>query len=135
MAERRGEMFAMMDTDKNGQISRDEFMAHRHEGMPGWRRRGHEHGGNGRWASARWATAIAASTGGGMMAGMADTNKDARSARRTSSPPPTQHFDMTDANKDGQINARTSARRCTRRCASNARHEGRPAGPFRNLGS
>jgi Ca2+-binding EF-hand superfamily protein len=90
MAEHRAQMFAMMDTDKNGQISRNEFMAHKHEGMRGDKDgKGHKMGMRGR--------------GGGMMMQKADANNDGRVTKAEFTAAAMTRFDRADANKDGQV--------------------------------
>jgi Ca2+-binding EF-hand superfamily protein len=88
-ARMRDKMFDLMDSDKNGQLSREEFRA-AHEkmraakgerGMQGMHRGGH-HGGM---------------RGGGMM--KADTTKTQAVARAQAM------FDRIDANRDGNITA------------------------------
>jgi EF-hand domain pair len=94
--EHRTAMFTTLDTDKNGQVSRDEFVAFRHEGMhakgmhregkPGHHKGKHDHG-------------------GGMMAKMADTNSDGRITQAEFTAAALAHFDKADADKDGQVSA------------------------------
>lgn len=96
-AERKQAMFATLDTDKNGAISRDEFNAERGpraggekgEGKGG-HRMGKRHGGG--------------HGGMGMMMGqMADTNKDGAVSRAEFLAAHEAHFAKVDANKDGKI--------------------------------
>jgi len=93
MAAHRAEMFAMIDADKNGQISREEFMAHRHGGMPGGMERGHHKMGMGGHGH------------GGMMMAMADANKDGSVSKAEFTAAALGRFDKADANKDGQVSA------------------------------
>jgi len=93
MAEHRAKMFTALDADKNGQISRDEFMTHKPEGMhAGMGHGGHKMGMRGH-------------RGGGMMMGMADANKDGSVSKAEFTAAALARFDKTDADKNGQISA------------------------------
>lgn len=94
-----GKTFDAMDTDRNGALSRDEFLAgHQkrgeHAGMamgdgePGMTKRGGRHGRGG---------------GGGIMMKMADANHDGAVTKAEAVAGALKHFDMTDANKDGKV--------------------------------
>ena len=72
-------MFDKLDTNKNGQITREEFMAFDH----GAKRGGKD---------------------GGMMK-MADANNDGRITQAEMTSAVLAHFDMADTNKDGQVSA------------------------------
>ncbi len=99
MTAHRAEMFAMIDTDKNGQISREEFMSHRHEGM-----RGGIHGGMGHKGMAGGHHKMGM-RGPGMMMKMADANSDGSVSKAEFTAAALSHFDQADANKDGQVSA------------------------------
>jgi hypothetical protein len=100
-AERRDRLFAMLDTDKNGQLSRAEFTAerarptrngdgkgrHMRMGMRG-------HGGPGGMAQGRM---------GGRMFAMMDANKDGKVTLAEASARPLAMFDRADADKDGKV--------------------------------
>ena len=97
-AARQGEMFARLDTDKDGKLSQQEFAAGRpkHEGMEG--------GPEGRPPMA--GKMGRRGPGGGMMgmmARMADTNKDGAISRDEFLAAQAKHFEMMDANKDGTV--------------------------------
>jgi len=91
MTEHRSKMFTALDADKNGQISRDEFMTHKPEGMhAGMGHGGHKMGMHG-------------SRGGGMMMGMADSNKDGSVSKAEFTTAALARFDRTDTDKNGQV--------------------------------
>ncbi len=91
MAQHRTEMFAKLDSDRNGQISCDEFMAQRPEGMrskgPGHHRMG------------------VRGERSGMMMRMADTNSDGRITRAEFTAAALARFDRADADRNGQVTA------------------------------
>lgn len=99
-SEMLGNRFAMLDTDKNGSISRQEFMTG-HEGMrgpggpgmdghEGHRMDGHHgrHGGR---------------HGGMMKMKMADANNDGTISQAEFTAAANKRFETADANKDGKI--------------------------------
>jgi len=90
----------MIDSDKNGQISRAEFAAHHGpgHGMQGEGSEGHRGMGAGMGGHR-------GGHGGGMMARMADTNNDGAVSQAEFTAAAAQRFDRIDANKDGQITA------------------------------
>ena len=105
--EMRGKMFEMLDTNKNGSISQQEFMAGRgpgREGMRGHggpgmegRRGGHDGSGMGMNHGRH---------GGGhgmMMMQKADTNNDGAVSQAEFLAAANKRFDMADANKDGNV--------------------------------
>lgn len=96
-AERRAKMFDMLDTDKNGSISRDEFNAAHKDGGHGGEGMGHGmgHGGPGEGMG----------HGGGMMmmARRADTNNDGAVGKDEFLAAHAKHFDMADTNHDGKL--------------------------------
>lgn len=92
MAERRAKAFAAMDTDKNGQISRDEFMAYRQGGKDGAKGSGKGYGKGERGHH-----------GGRMLAGMADADKDGRITQAEFVAAALARFDKADTNKDGTV--------------------------------
>jgi Ca2+-binding EF-hand superfamily protein len=89
MAERRAKAFAAMDADKNGQISRDEFMAHRQGGNDG--------------AKKGYGMGMRGHHGGRMLAGMADADKDGRITQAEFVTAALARFDKADTNKDGTL--------------------------------
>ncbi|CAM3977674.1 EF-hand domain-containing protein [Novosphingobium lubricantis] len=104
---RMEQRFKSIDTDGNGAISRDEFMAHhaqmgdrKHGGARmaggddamGDHGKGHKRG---RWGKGGMA--------GGHMLAMADTNKDGAVSRAEFDAMAKAHFDKADANKDGTV--------------------------------
>lgn len=97
-AARQGEMFARLDTDKDGKLSQQEFTA----GRP--KREGREGRAEGRppmdgKMGRRGHGAM------GMMARMADANKDGAISRDEFLAAHGKQFDMMDANKDGTVSA------------------------------
>lgn len=100
MNERRTKMFAMMDADNNGQISRDEFMAHKHEGM-----RGGMHGGKDGMKEGKGHKMGMRGHRGGKMMQMADTNNDGAISKAEFTAAWMSRFDKADANNDGQVTA------------------------------
>ena len=126
-AARQTEHFTQIDSNKDGKLSPEEFAAGRpqHEGMAGgpdgsppmggkMGRRG-EHGGH---------------RGMGMMARMADTNKDGAVSRDEFLAAQTKHFAMMDADKDGTVTAeeRKGARAKMREHMRGMRGQGDKAG-------
>ena len=104
-AARMGQMFDKIDTDKNGSISRAEFVA-AHSAMGG------EHGGMdtggdhkmGKHGPGMGGHRMAMGSGGpGMMLRMADANNDGAVTRDEAMAAALKHFDKMDANKDGQV--------------------------------
>ena len=100
-AAHQGERFAQMDTNKDGQLSREEFAAGRpkREGMGEGRGEGRQGPGKmGRHGGGMGGP-------GGMMARMADANKDGAVSRDEFLAAHGKHFAMMDANKDGTVTA------------------------------
>jgi Ca2+-binding EF-hand superfamily protein len=104
-SERKAKMFAAMDADGNGSISRDEFMSHErpHRGMqdgdhPRRMGKNDKEGREGRWGGKR-------GHHGGMMAmaKMADTNKDGAISKTEFEKAHAKHFAMMDGNGDGTV--------------------------------
>ena len=98
-AAHEGQMFDQADTNHDGALSRDEFVAaHQHgpgadgplAGGPGARRGDGHKGDHGQ-------------RGGGMMMKMADTNKDGVVGKDEFLTAHGKHFDLMDANHDGQL--------------------------------
>ena len=104
-AAKMGEKFASIDTDKNGAISRDEFMAHHSQMEAGKELRGEGRGMRGDGKGKGRGMGHHGMMGGGMMLGMADTDKDGGVSRAEFDAVAKTHFDMADANKDGKITA------------------------------
>ena len=90
-----GQMFDRADANHDGVLARDEFMA-AHQRGPEGDREGKRHdeptAGHG-----------AGHGGGMMMLKMADTNKDGAVSRDEFLAAHARHFDMMDANHDGQV--------------------------------
>ncbi len=101
MAAHHAEMFAMLDTDKNGQISRDEFMAHKPGGMGDGK---HDGAGKG-MGSGHHKMGMRGHGGGKMMMNMADANSDGSITKAEFTAAAMTRFDKTDTNKDGQVSA------------------------------
>ena len=94
-AAHRAQMFDKLDTDKNGTVSREEFAAARKHGQGGaegahhgMRQHGGKRGGGGHM---------------GMMARMADTNKDGAITRDEFTAAAAAHFQQVDTDKNGQV--------------------------------
>lgn len=95
-AAHKGQMFDRADANRDGSLSRDEFMAAHQRGPMGKQdpdgdrgpgaKHGGKHGGM-----------------GGMMLQMADTNKDGAVSKDEFLATHVKHFDMMDANHDGQL--------------------------------
>ena len=106
--ERRAERFAMLDKDKNGTLSKDEYMAPpppradeadgRRGGPDGMRR-----GGHGRWMKHGGPGAMGMGLGGGRMFERADANKDGKVSLAEAEAPALAMFDRVDTNHDGTI--------------------------------
>lgn len=95
MAARTGQRFDAMDTDRNGALSRDEFM-NGHQTMHGGA--GHDGHKMGKREGRRGERGAKA----GMMR-MADANGDGALSKQEAVAGALKHFDMTDANKDGKL--------------------------------
>ncbi|MES2497712.1 MAG: EF-hand domain-containing protein [Pseudomonadota bacterium] len=124
--ERRDERFAMLDTDKNGALSKDEFTA-RPDGKDGHRAgRDGKHGRHGIGKMGRG--------GGGAFMGnwfeRMDANKDGKVTLAEAQTQPLAHFDRMDSNKDGTLSPEEhkAARQAMRGKWKEGR-EGRPAAP------
>lgn len=89
--ERRAKMFEALDADSNGSVTRDEFMAFKHEGKGDRDGKRHRMGKRGHRG------------GGMMMMRQADTNNDGAISQAEFSAAASLRFDAIDANKDGQI--------------------------------
>ncbi|GGB88263.1 hypothetical protein GCM10011494_03210 [Novosphingobium endophyticum] len=93
--EMRGKMFEMLDTDKDGSISKQEFMAGKRPGREGMR--GHHGAGMGKHLGKH---------GGGhgmMMMQKADADNDGAVSQAEFLAAANKRFDMADANKDGNV--------------------------------
>jgi Ca2+-binding EF-hand superfamily protein len=104
--QRREQMFGKLDADSNGQISKDEFMSAERKGDRMGKRSDGERGK--RWGHKR---------GGNKMMKMADTNNDGAISQAEFTTAAGKHFDMMDADKDGNITAEE------RQAARKAMHE------------
>ena len=101
----RNEHFAKLDTNKDGSISRPEFDV-AHSGGPdgGHRMGGHGMGGMGTGGAMMGGGGHGKGHQGGMkMPQMSDTNKDQAISRDEFTAAHLKHFEMSDANKDGQL--------------------------------
>lgn len=127
-AERKEQRFAELDTDRNGSLSKAEFLAPRagrddakdgREGRgPGkWSHSGHHGGGFGR---------MGMGMGGGQWFERADANKDGKLTLAEAQAGPLATFDKVDANKDGVISPEEhKAARDAMRAKWQERHEAR----------
>ncbi|WP_156840731.1 EF-hand domain-containing protein [Novosphingobium aquimarinum] len=95
-ADRKAKMFAAMDADGNGAISRDEFMSHERP----HRRMGKNDGDN---RDARWGGKRGHRGGMMAMAKMADTNNDGAISKAEFEAAHAKHFAMMDGNGDGRV--------------------------------
>ncbi|MEQ1542302.1 MAG: EF-hand domain-containing protein [Novosphingobium sp.] len=95
MAAKMGQRFDAMDTDRNGALSRDEFLTG-HQHMRG--ADGHEGHKMGKREGRRGERA-----GRGGMMRMADANGDGALSKQEAVGGALKHFDMADANKDGKL--------------------------------
>ncbi len=112
----REALFARLDTDRNGQLSREEMHAQRGEHRGG--RRGDHRGGP---------------LGGGLEG--ADANNDGNITREEFLARPIQMFDRLDANHDGVISAAERPQRRERGAEDGPHHErGADDGPRRERG-
>ena len=94
-AAHEGQMFDRADANHDGALSRDEFMAVHQRGPEGPAGAGKHHGGR--------EGGPGRGHGGMMMLKMADTNKDGAVSRDEFLAAHARHFDMMDANHDGQV--------------------------------
>lgn len=100
---RKDQRFAMLDTDKNGQISKEEFTAPRDRGeaRDGGKGKGGKHKAHRGWRG------HGKGMGGMAMAGQwfdrADANKDGRVSLAEAQAGPLAMFDRVDTDKDGTI--------------------------------
>ncbi len=97
---REGARFDQQDVNHDGALSRAEFMAGHQRGPEAGGpegRRGDHKGGRGKGGHGK------GGYGGGMMMKMADTNTDGAVTRDEFLGAQTKHFDMIDANHDGQL--------------------------------
>lgn len=109
-AERQNAMFAALDTDRNGSVSRAEFdaaAAARDAKRTERRAAGAERRGDG--AEMRGKHGDRRHGGGGRMLGMVDTNGDKAITLDEMRAAALAHFDRIDANKDGQVSAEERA--------------------------
>lgn len=104
-AERRGEHFAALDKDKNGALSKDEYMAPRPEMRDGKRGPGRD-GPGGRHGRGGW-NKHGGGFGGFAMGGRwfdaADANKDGKVSLAEAQTAGLARFDSADTNRDGVI--------------------------------
>lgn len=104
-----GKKFDEIDTDHNGSLSRDEFLAaHQHMGGPGEHggMPGMDHGKEGGMGGESHRMGMREGRrghDGGMMMKMADTNSDGTVTRAEAVAGALKHFDMADANHDGKL--------------------------------
>lgn len=97
---RQAEHFTRLDTDKDGKLSLQEFTA-AHAQHEGGMAEGHEDAGK---MAGHGNHAGPGERGGmGMMANMADTNKDGAISRDEFVAAQAKHFEMMDGNKDGTV--------------------------------
>lgn len=95
--ERRDRAFAMLDTDRNGSISRSEFDARatKREGAGAMRQ--------GMMRKRMMRRAVMARAMGGRMFARADANNDGRVTLNEALTPAMAAFDRADANRDGTV--------------------------------
>jgi len=102
-----GKKFDELDTDKNGSLSRQEFMAARPVGAgmkgPGMDGPPGMDGREGRKMAMHGEREGKHGRMGGMMMRMADANKDGAITKDEAVAGALRHFDMADANKDGKL--------------------------------
>jgi len=122
-AERKEQRFAELDTDRNGSLSKAEFLAPRTDVKDGrkgrgpgkWSHRGHHGGGFGGMGMA-----------GGQWFERADVNKDGKLTLNEAQAGPLAMFDKVDTNKDGVISPEEhKAARDAMRAKWQERHEAR----------
>jgi hypothetical protein len=109
--EMRGKMFDRLDADNNGSISKTEFMADRGgdgdacRGMHKMGKDGDGKRGPGMAGAGKGMRHAGKGHHGGMMmmAKMADTDNDGAISQAEFTAAAMKHFDMMDANKDGQV--------------------------------
>lgn len=94
-------MFDRMDANKDGNISRDEFAA-AHQRKDGDAKAAGEHR-MGEHRMGQHRGKMGGHMGDGMMMGMADANKDGVVTRDEMTAAHARMFDMADANKDGKL--------------------------------
>ncbi len=125
-AAHRAQMFDRMDADHDGKITRAEFDA-MHQGGPGDRMGMGKDGDKG-WSMKR------GHYGRGDMARMADTNKDGAVSQAEFTAAALQRFDRTDTNKDGQVTKeeRQAARAAMREQWQQRKADGQGPGPMGN---
>ena len=110
-----GQMFDRADANHDGALSRDEFMAVHQRGPEGPAGAGKHHGGR--------EGGPGRGHGGMMMLKMADTNKDGAVSRDEFLAAHARHFDMMDANHDGQVTQ--AERKAGREKMGEMRHGGK----------
>lgn len=108
-AEMRDRMFTMLDTDRNGEISRQEFDAHHGGGMDQHHRMGRMGGG------------MKMMQGSGLFA-KADGNNDGKVTLSEATSRALEMFDRADTNKDGTVTP--EERRAAWKSWMEQRHEG-----------
>jgi len=101
-AERREQHFEMLDTDKNGQLSKEEFTAPRER--KGDEAKGRDGHGGKHWGHRGMRGHHAMGMRGAWFE-RADANKDGQVTLAEASARPLEMFDKMDANKDGTISA------------------------------
>ena len=124
-AAHQSQRFDRTDTNHDGALSRDEFVAAH---QPGARANGPAAGGPDRRRGSRGGAHKGdhGNRGGGMMMKMADTNKDGVVGRDEFLAAHNHHFDMLDANHDGQLTQaeRQAARQKMHAMGGGMRHGG-----------
>ena len=127
-----GQMFDQADTNRDGALSRDEFMAAHQRGpmgkpgVDGANQSSAHHGGH----HGGGAHDGKGGMGGKMMLRMADTNKDGAVSKDEFLAAHVKHFDLMDANHDGQLTQaeRKAARQKMHAMGGGMRHGGNRGG-------
>lgn len=126
-----GHKFDTVDVNHDGALSRDEFMAKHQRGPSGVGADGAGPEGKHRGKHRGWHQAGGGH--GGMMLRMADTNQDGAVSKDEFMTTHVKHFDLMDANHDGQLTTaeRQAARqkmRATAGMGGGKRHDGKHGG-------